>query len=155
MLLPTELYTAAGVGAVVLTVIALALFPPEMTLRIFATVDRPRRQLRPRVGTAISMASLALFVGLLILGFAGSRDPLHNPLPLFVWTIWWILMPIIQAVFGDIWKVLNPWTGLYDLLPRAATGRAYAKLPEIIGVWPGVATLFRLVHAGISRAGRS
>ena len=142
LLLPTELYTAAGVGAVALTVVALAFFSPEITLRIFATVDRPCRQLRPRVGTAISLASLALFVSLLILGFAGSRDPLHNPFPLFVWTIWWILMPIIQAVFGDVWKVLNPWTGLYDLLPRAASGGAYVKLPETIGAWPGVATLF-------------
>ena len=142
LLLPTELYTAAGVGAVVLTAVALALIPPKTTLRIFATADRPRRRMRPHVGTAISLASLALFVGLLVLGLAGSRDPLHNPLPLFIWTIWWILMPIIQAAFGDVWKVLNPWTGLYDLLPRAASGRAYAKLPEIFGAWPGVATLF-------------
>lgn len=142
LLLPTELYTAAGVGAVVLTVVALALIPPKMTLRIFATVDRSRRPLRRHVGTAISLASLAFFVCLLILGFAGPRDPLHNPLPLFVWTIWWILMPVIQAVFGDVWKILNPWTGLYDLLPRAASGRARAKLPETFGAWPGVMTLF-------------
>ena len=142
LLLPTELYTAAGVGSVVLTVVALSLIPPKITLRIFSTADRPRRPLRPHVGTAISLASLALFVVLLILGLSGSRDPLHNPLPLFVWTIWWILMPIIQAVFGDVWKILNPWTGLYDLLLRAESGRALLKLPERLGAWLGVATLF-------------
>ena len=142
LLLPTELYTAAGVGAVILTVVALALIPPRTTLRIFATIDWPRRQLGPHVGTVASLASLAVFVGLLVLGFAGSHDPLHNPLPLFVWTIWWILMPLIQAVFGDVWKALNPWTGLHDVLTRAATRRPPAKLPEKVGAWPGIATLF-------------
>jgi TRAP-type C4-dicarboxylate transport system permease small subunit len=54
--------------------------------RLHATlgVRRPRRAVRRALSTAASLAMLAAVILLVVAGFRGSRDPLHNPLPLFV-----------------------------------------------------------------------
>ena len=57
-----------------------------------------------------------LLIFLVILGFIGSRDPLANPLSLFIWSIWFLIMPLVQIVFGNIWTFLNPWYGIGRLL---------------------------------------
>ena len=46
---------------------------------------------------------------LLAAGFAGSRDPLSNPLPLTVWTLLWIGLTLLQGLFGNLWHWINPW----------------------------------------------
>ena len=62
-----------------------------------------------------SLLSLAAIVLLVTAGRIGSRDPLANPLPLFVWTIWWIGFTYLHAVLGNLWAHVNPWIGLYRL----------------------------------------
>ena len=64
----------------------------------------------------ISLLSFLLLIFLVILGFIGSRDPLANPLSLFIWSIWFLIMPLVQIVFGNIWAFLNPWYGIGRLL---------------------------------------
>ena len=89
-------------------------------------------------------------------GFVGSRDPLANPLPLFVWTVWWIGFTYLHAAFGNLWAHVNPWTGLYRLL--TAIGRLRRRrehppfeYPAWAGHWPAVAAFlafawFELIH---------
>ena len=64
----------------------------------------------------ISLLSFLLLIFLVILGFLGPRDPLANPLSLFIWSIWFLIMPLLQIVFGNIWAFLNPWYGIGRLL---------------------------------------
>ncbi len=137
LLLPTGIYTAAGVAAVALTVLLLTVLPAGFMTRLF-------RQLEfglptwPRLETVTSLASLAVLVGLLVAGLTGSRDPLVNPLPLVIWTLWWVGFVILQAFLGDLWRWINPWTGLYRLLCGPFDSPPLARLPEGLGVWPGV-----------------
>ena len=51
-------------------------------------------------------------MALVYLGFSGSRDPLANPLTLFIWSVWFLLMPVIQITVGNLWAFLNPWYGI-------------------------------------------
>jgi hypothetical protein len=83
--------------------------------------------------TWISLASFAALAVLVVAGYAGSRDPLSNPLPLTVWTLWWIGLTLAQALFGNLWRYLNPWVGPFRLL-----GLRKPLLPYRIGYWPAI-----------------
>ena len=96
------------------------------------------------VSTAASLLSLAAIVLLVTAGRVGSRDPLANPLPLFVWTVWWIGFTYLHAIFGNLWAHLNPWTGLYRLVTSAGRLRRRREHPPLAyppwaGHWPAVA----------------
>ena len=89
-------------------------------------------------------------------GFAGSRDPLANPLPLSVWTLMWVGLTFAHAVLGYLWPILNPWMAFARLVRRTLgmTGgddKGVLPWPEALGAWPAVALLllfawFELVH---------
>jgi len=141
LLLPTEYYIAGGTIAVALTFLLL-LFVPA---RLFHCLVRWRKRLGsgpalpPLIGSSISFAVL---IALLIAGLIGSRDPLANPLPLAVWTLFWIGLTILQALSGDIWAVINPWIAPYRLLlrllGRTADAEPLLRYPNWLGYWPAV-----------------
>jgi hypothetical protein len=111
---------------------------------------------RERLSAAASLASLALIALLVAAGVAGSRDPLANPLPLGVWTAWWIGLAGAHALLGNLWAHLNPWSGVHRLLTalpplRAWRERPLLAYPAMAGHWPAVAFFlgfawFELVH---------
>lgn len=110
LLLPTDVYIAAGVATVAATVVLLALLPPGAAAAVF----RPRLACPvPRLKAAhFTSGAVALALAALIwAGLYGPRDPLANPLPLAIWTVWWIGLVAVQGVLGDIWRWANPWTG--------------------------------------------
>ncbi|MEM7545090.1 MAG: hypothetical protein AAF367_06095 [Pseudomonadota bacterium] len=133
LLLPTEIYMSAGVWAVGLTVAALALLPGQVTEGLFRSFSLIALRLRPAV--LMSTLSAIVLLALIWAGMTGARDPLSNPLPLTIWTIWWIGLVLAQVVFGNIWHWLNPWTGPHRLL--AGDGPPPLALPAALGQWPG------------------
>ncbi len=144
MLLPTNYYFAGGGLAVAVTFLVLLVLPAPVLRRGFAV---RRNFVRPSfpIGTGLSWASFLLFAVLIAAGLTGSRDPLVNPLPVTVWTVWWVGFTLITAVFGDIWRTVNPWTGPYRLLTRLTADQKRLprrRLPGWIGYWPAVAGLF-------------
>ncbi len=141
LLLPTDVYIAAGIAAVALTVIVLAFLPGHVSAGLFATARLPGIRI-PRGAPAVtSTACLALLATLVFAGFTGSRDPLANPLPLFIWTVWWIAFPTVQGALGDIWFFVNPWTGPIRILNRVGGRAPRLTLPDRIGALPGIALL--------------
>ncbi len=136
LLLPTEIYIRSGVIAVALTVALLFLIPPGLFKTLFKPVALPKLPM-PNLSIATSLAATLLLLAAIYAGFNGSRDPLSNPLPLLIWTIWWITLPILSALLGNIWHFINPWTGLY----RISRLRPLFHLPEQVQFWPAVATM--------------
>lgn len=136
LLLPTGHYIAGGTLAVAASFLVL-LFVPDAAMRRFA---RARIDLcaLPRIPvTATSTASAVLLVLLLAAGLYGSRDPLRNPLPLTVWTLWWIGFTIAQALFGSLWSFLNPWIGPHRLL-GGGRRKGLLAYPAWLGYWPAI-----------------
>ena len=115
LLLPTEIYIRSGVIAVALTVALLFLLPPRFFGALFRQYSLGSSP-NIRISTATSILSSMLLFFAIYAGFSGSRDPLANPMPLLIWTIWWIALPIASAFLGNVWCFLNPWTGLYRIL---------------------------------------
>src|SRR6056297_1792314 len=137
LLLPTDIYITAGVASVALTIVLLAVLPPGAGEALFRTVplfSLPRLRLRHLT----SLVATGVMVFLVWRGLTGPRDPLVNPMPLFVWTVWWIFMVSLQGVLGNHWRWTNPWTGVGALL-RLATGlRAPLRYPRWLGHWPAL-----------------
>jgi hypothetical protein len=120
----------------------LLLFVPA---RLFTCLAGWRRRIGdwpgipPLLGSGISFVVLVI---LLIAGLTGSRDPLANPLPLAVWTLFWIGLTVLQALLGDIWAVINPWLAPYRLLQLllgwTADDAPPLRYPPWLGYWPAV-----------------
>lgn len=138
LLLPTDVYTAAGAAAVALTVVLMAVLPERVTARIFAPLALMRLP-RSRAPQATSLLVAGLFLALLWQGAFGERDPLENPLTLGVWTAFWIMTVTVQGLLFDIWRWVNPWAGPAALL-RGLGLRPLLRLPAALGYGPAIVT---------------
>lgn len=134
LLLPTNVYTTAGVAVVALTVLALFAIPGTFIRRVFG-VFRFRSSDLETARTITSLASLIILIVLVYIGLTGSRDPLSNLMPLVFWTLGWVALISLAGLFGNLWRWIDPWSGLHRLIgPR----RPVIALPEAIGMWPAV-----------------
>lgn len=131
LLLPTGHYILGGLISVILTVVLVSLMPDTwgrkrfQPYRIFPTRTR-------RSCWGISLGSLAVLAFLITAGGLGAHDPMRNPLSLGAWTLFWVLLVVIQGFIGDLWRVLNPWIGLYTLL-RKLGWRRFFTYPSSFG----------------------
>lgn len=138
LLLPTGYYILGGALAVAVSFAVLALLPASALAR--AAGWRARLAARLPDGRMItSLVSFAVLCGLLHAGFAGSRDPLSNPLPLVFWTVWWIGLTLAVGLFGNLWRWLDPWYGPWRLVSGMLPRGAPLALPAALGRWPAVA----------------
>ncbi|MGV8937294.1 MAG: hypothetical protein ACOH2J_09240 [Allorhizobium sp.] len=141
MLLPTGYSLVGGALAVAATFLALAIIPNAW----FRRVEGARLDLVPAVSVSrpgVSLFSCVVLLVLVVAGFMATADPLTNPLPLVVWTFWWVGFTLAQAVFGNLWAWFNPWTGLSALL-RFLTAtqigiRPLARISAGRGYWPAI-----------------
>jgi len=146
LLLPTGTYRAAGVTAVAASILIVSLAPRGWMRSIFIPfrlgADRwTPLQILNAAKPVTSLMSLCLVIGLVIIGVAGTRDPLVNLLPLTIWTVWWIAIVMVHPVFGDLWDWINPWTGAYRLMLGPLDQPGLAALPERLGTWPAIPVL--------------
>ncbi|MCF3642683.1 hypothetical protein LXM94_22185 [Rhizobium sp. TRM95111] len=141
MLLPTGFYMIGGALAVIASFAALAILPD----RWFQALMRAEFPLAAwQAGPRHATSTLAfLFLALLVAtGLFGTTDPLENLLPLTIWSIWWVVFTLTQAVVGNLWPWFNPWTGPLALLRRltgGGVGRApLMRLPAGVGYVPAI-----------------
>ncbi len=137
LLLPTDVYIISGASSVALTIILLAFLPKRTTHFIFSPVLQ-WQTLRFPFRHLASLLSTVLLGTLVWQGFTGPRDPLANPMPLFVWTVWWIVLVSLQGLIGNLWSWTNPWTGIGFFLKRLTGSRAPLRYPRRIGYLPGI-----------------
>ncbi|MGF1625031.1 MAG: hypothetical protein ACFCVH_09110 [Alphaproteobacteria bacterium] len=145
LLLPTGYYLVGGAVAVAASFLLLAVVPAARLERVAGQEVR-LASLRRVAPTVPSLLSFLLLLVLLYAGVYGSRDPLSNPLPLFIWTIWWVGFTLLQAVTGELWTLFNPWSGplaLLRLATRSEVGRRpLLPLPQKLGYLPAILLFF-------------
>ncbi len=133
LLLPTDVYISAGVACVVLTIVLLVVLPERVLLGLFRPVVFATQRYRENVQVLTSCLSFAVLLFSVVAGVAGSRDPLANPLPLLIWTVWWVGIVASQGVLGDLWRWLNPWTGPVSLTRKLLKADRILHLPAQLG----------------------
>ena len=122
LLLPTEFYIPAGISVLILTILIAYLTPVSFITSLFKSYEL-KININNYISTdqlenlkvLTSCLSFIFLIILIILGFIGSRDPLANPLSLFIWSVWFMVMPVIQILLGNAWAFLNPWYGIGKL----------------------------------------
>lgn len=92
------------------------------------------------VGIA-KIAAVLLLLLVLAAGVLGHQDPNKNPMPTFVWVIWWVGFSYLAMLIGNPWPVLNPWRTLFDLFSRKTPDLAARAYPARVGAWPAVVLL--------------
>jgi hypothetical protein len=96
---------------------------------------------------AVSVGIFALTLGSALFG---TTVELLNWAPTFVYVIFWLGLPVLSVVLGDVWRVLSPWRALADatvwLVERGrGEARPLLELPERWGRYPAALALLAFV----------
>jgi hypothetical protein len=118
-------------------------------------LDRALRSRALRV--AAGLLSAALLVLVFLAALLGEPSSAVNLAPTFVLVVFWLGLVPVQVLFGDVWRVLNPWRAIADGVAWVwqALGQSWTPplvYPERLGVWPAAVTLasfsaFELAYA--------
>ena len=88
----------------------------------------------------------AISAGLLVLIFLtaliGEPSSAQNLAPTFIYMIFWLGLVPLQVVFGNVWRVLNPWLAVANGVEWIwrKLGQDWTPpldYPERLGIWPG------------------
>jgi hypothetical protein len=137
MTLPTDYYMLGA--AVTVAVTGLLATSPRLLPRMTAHRLFTRPVFLPVIAT--SYAAWILLLALVLVGFLGARDPMHNLLTLTIWTVVWVALPMGCMLLGNLWRPVNPWTAPIKLTRhllgrRGGIGLArLGHLPAVIGLF--------------------
>jgi hypothetical protein len=102
----------------------------------------------PRAGEVLCGA---IGAGLLLLviftGLVGEQTASANLAPTFVYVAFWVGLVPLSVLFGDVFRLFNPWRAIGRAVSWAATAAARQPMPaplaypERLGRWPAVAGL--------------
>lgn len=143
--IPRWLFAWAATAVLVISFAALAVLWP--TARLEQT--RERELLRvPRVLEALSgIVGVALFAVLVWAGLAGVQSTQANLVPTFVYVLFWVGVPVLSLLFGDVFAAFNPWRATGRAVGAVAHRIAADRLPEPLpyperlGRWPAAVGL--------------
>lgn len=138
LLLPTGYYMAGASLSVALTFVLLAVLSGQWVNILYGHTLESRGIAAPSGVWPASLAFILLLV-MLLAGVMGTRDPLLNPLPAFVWTVFWVCFTLMLGVVGPLWRVVNPWRAPVFVCVRLLGLKPHFQLPTRIGY--GVACL--------------
>lgn len=131
--LPTGHYILGAAATVALTALLGA---KARSLPVMQPYLITERSVWLPVSITSYLSFLCLFA-LILVGYYGSRDPMHNLMTLVFWTGVWIALPLACLIFGNLWHALNPWTA-----PVRITRTLLARTGNIglsrFGFWPAV-----------------
>jgi hypothetical protein len=140
--IPRWLFGWAATAVLVVSFVALAILWPAPRL------ERPdeREVLRaPRALEVLcGLVGVAIFGLVIWAGLAGTQSTTANLAPTFVYVLFWVGIPVLSIVLGDVFRAFNPWRaigrGAGWLGKRVAGDRLPEPLPypERFGRWPAV-----------------
>lgn len=148
---PLWLYLLGAGSAVLLSFVVVAYFlraaPPRRYPRLdLLRVPVVRLLAAPAVVATIRVASVLVFLLVVVAGLIGTSQAERNVAPLVVWVLWWVGVAYASALVGDVWRLLNPWKILFEWAEagiRRVDPEAEVSLnvryPPALGVWPAVA----------------
>jgi len=145
--LPIPVWLFSWTAAIVLVVSFVALSTLWRTPQL---QDQHRRRLF-RLPAAVEWLGCLVGAGLFALvvysGFAGAQVPNANFSVTFIYVIFWVGVPLLSVLFGDVFRAFSPWRSAARAI-RALVGgvarrplRAPLRYPRRLGVWPAVAGL--------------
>jgi hypothetical protein len=162
--LPIPVWLFSWTAAIVLVVSFIALSTLWRTPQLQSEHRRVLLRLSRIASLTLEALAGAIGLGLFALviysGFAGAQVANANFSVTFVYVIFWVGLPVLSVLFGDVFAVLSPWRtcarlcrGGARLLRRGrlggngahggggpeAGGGPLLRYPSALGVWPAIA----------------
>ena len=152
---PTWLFYWGGAAVLVVSFVALgSLWRQPLLARHSAGRPAPgwlsTIVLSTPLRVVVQTISVLLFVLVFATAFDGNRDPFKNLAPTWIYVVFWLGVPLLSVLLGDVWRVLSPWRAIADgfVWARGLAGRPAATVesyPERLGRWPAAVALFAFV----------
>jgi hypothetical protein len=144
--LPIPVWLFSWTAAIVLVVSFVAL----STMWTRPQLQQQRRHRLFRLPRILEWLAGAFGVGLFALvvysGFDGAQVTQANFSVTFIYVVFWVGLPVLSVLFGDVFSGLNPWrtcarvcAALVRLLRRGRLVRAPLAYPRWLGLWPASA----------------
>jgi hypothetical protein len=135
---PTWLFAWAAAIVLVVSFVGLALLWREPLL------DKVRERPLFKVPLVLEMLAGALgvfaFAVCVYAGFKGVQNVQANILPTVVFVHFWVVIPMLSLLFGDVFAAFNPWRAVGRatgwVVARVGEPVAPLRYPERIGRWP-------------------
>ena len=142
--LPAELF---GVAAAVVLVASFTALAAGWTKPRLQTGREPRPEPPLALQVLAGAIGVAIFAVVVYAGFAGTDIPTDNLAPTAVYVVFWVGIPFLSLLAGDVFRHFNPWRAIGRaggwVVKRAGGEDAAEPLPypERLGRWPAVAGL--------------
>jgi len=155
---PRWLFAWAAAVVLVISFVALAVLWP--TARLQASTERRVLTVPAALDVLCGAVGVAVFAVVVYAGFAGVQTtPTANLAPTAIYVVFWVGLPFLTVLFGDVFRALNPWLAL----ARAATwaGRRFGFVlpaarpyPTWLGRWPAAAGILAFAWLELVYHGR-
>jgi hypothetical protein len=159
--IPRWLFAWAACVVLVVSFVALATLWPKPR---FEAPSPGRRLLAvPPLPAEIVLGALGVFAfGLTAYaGLAGTQTETANLAPTFVYVIFWVGMPVLSVLFGDVFRAFNPWRAIGRVCGTVVKRFAGDATPEPLayparlGRWPAAAGILAFAWVELVYSGRS
>ncbi len=131
---PPWLLAYAGVAVLLITALVLRSTWPRPRLTRFALEpEPPGGSPRPLPPLAVGLLGVVLFATVYAAAIVGPDQYAANIAPNLVMIVWWLGLPIVCVLLGDVVRWINPFTAVLRLVDhrteRPSTDAAPAWLP--------------------------
>jgi len=143
--LPIPRWLFAWAAAVVLVASFVGLAVLWATPRLQTLVEQRRFGVARALEVLFGVVGIALLAFAIYAGFAGTQAATANILPTIIYVFFWVGIPFVSVVFGDVFRAVNPWLaigkGVGWIMRRtgAVEGVEPLPYPSWLGRWPAVA----------------
>lgn len=137
---PTSYFIVGAGLALIISFVALAVLWPEPRMQEpveARRIDRRWVRIAARIGAGLGIAGLAAVV---LTGIFDGGEATIHPAPLLVWIGFWLVIPFVSAVAGNIWHWINPWRTMGRWF--AIGNEERPERTEALGIWPATVALF-------------
>ena len=138
--IPQWLFAWAAAIVLIASFVALGVLWPAPRLQ---RPGRRRVLTIPRgVRTLCGLVGVGLYGVVLYAAFAGTSVPTANLAPTAVYVAFWVGIPVLSVLLGDVFALFSPWRALYRWISGAARrvspalGAEPLAYPAWLGRWP-------------------
>ena len=112
------------------------------------------------VRIVVQVLSVVMFAVVLAAALVGTTDPFANLAPTWIYVVFWLGLPFLSLLLGNVWRALSPWRALADAFVwvwerTGREARPLAAYPERLGRYPGAIALFAFVSLELCYANPS
>ena len=156
--IPRWLFGWAASVVLVISFVALAVLWP--TPRWQRTPERRVAGLQAALDVICGLIGVALFALVIYAGLAGVDNPTRNLLPTVVFVLFWVGIPFVSVLLGDVFRAFNPWLAIGRLTGWVARRVAREPpprplpYPPWLGRWPAAAGIVAFVWIELVYSGR-